>query len=87
MTRVKREPIAPKHLFVPDLVAVVFFDRSAIGMSIAVHIGYENFEKLLAGAHFMDQHFCNAPLDKNVRSFFWLTIFLKSHKLINAVFQ
>ena len=35
-------------------------------MSIAVHIGYDNFEKLLAGAHFMDQHFCEAPLDKNV---------------------
>jgi len=39
---------------------------SAIGMSIAVHVGYDNFEKLLAGAHFMDQHFCNAPLEQNV---------------------
>jgi glucose-6-phosphate isomerase len=37
-------------------------------MSIAVHVGYDNFEKLLAGAHFMDQHFCNAPLDKNVKN-------------------
>ncbi len=35
-------------------------------MSIAVNIGYDNFEKLLAGAHYMDQHFCNAPLDQNV---------------------
>jgi glucose-6-phosphate isomerase len=39
---------------------------SAIGMSIAVHVGYDNFEKLLDGAHFMDQHFCNAPLEQNV---------------------
>nr|CAG4634666.1 EOG090X02RQ [Alona affinis] len=38
---------------------------SAIGLSIALNIGFSNFEKLLAGAHFMDQHFCNAPLDQN----------------------
>ena len=40
--------------------------RSAIGMSIAVNIGYDNFEKLLAGAHYMDQHFSNTPLEQNV---------------------
>uniref|UniRef100_A0A7N9AUW5 Glucose-6-phosphate isomerase n=1 Tax=Mastacembelus armatus TaxID=205130 RepID=A0A7N9AUW5_9TELE len=39
---------------------------SAIGLSIALHIGFENFEQLLAGAHWMDQHFCSAPLEKNV---------------------
>ncbi|XP_047487013.1 glucose-6-phosphate isomerase-like [Penaeus chinensis] len=39
---------------------------SAIGMSIAVHIGFDNFEKLLAGAHFMDNHFKTAPLEKNI---------------------
>ena len=39
---------------------------SAIGMSIALHIGYENFEKLLSGAHFMDNHFKTAPLEQNV---------------------
>ncbi|MCI4378992.1 hypothetical protein PGIGA_G00222640 [Pangasianodon gigas] len=38
---------------------------SAIGLSIALHIGYENFEKLLAGAHWMDTHFRTAPLDQN----------------------
>ena len=27
----------------------------------------DNFEKLLAGAHFMDKHFKTAPLEKNVR--------------------
>ncbi|XP_056622859.1 glucose-6-phosphate isomerase b [Triplophysa dalaica] len=38
---------------------------SAIGLSIALHIGFENFEKLLAGAHWMDTHFRTAPLDQN----------------------
>ncbi|XP_059477818.1 glucose-6-phosphate isomerase [Neocloeon triangulifer] len=38
---------------------------SAIGLSIALSIGYNNFESLLAGAHFMDQHFVTAPLEKN----------------------
>jgi len=39
---------------------------SAIGMSIALYIGFENFEALLAGAHDMDNHFRTAPLEKNV---------------------
>lgn len=39
---------------------------SAIGMSIAVYIGMDNFEALLSGAHAMDNHFCSAPLEKNV---------------------
>ncbi|XP_017555526.1 glucose-6-phosphate isomerase a [Pygocentrus nattereri] len=38
---------------------------SAIGLSIALHIGFENFEQLLAGAHWMDKHFCSAPLEQN----------------------
>ncbi|KAM9301862.1 glucose-6-phosphate isomerase [Gastrophryne carolinensis] len=39
---------------------------SAIGLSIALHIGFDNFEKLLAGAHWMDNHFYTAPLENNV---------------------
>uniref|UniRef100_A0A8C4GXK1 Glucose-6-phosphate isomerase n=1 Tax=Dicentrarchus labrax TaxID=13489 RepID=A0A8C4GXK1_DICLA len=39
---------------------------SAIGLSIALHIGFENFEQLLAGAHWMDNHFRSAPLEHNV---------------------
>lgn len=39
---------------------------SAIGLSIAVYIGFENFEKLLSGAHEMDNHFKTAPFEKNV---------------------
>ncbi|OXB61794.1 hypothetical protein ASZ78_004067 [Callipepla squamata] len=39
---------------------------SAIGLSIALHIGFDNFESLLAGGHWMDKHFHTAPLEKNV---------------------
>lgn len=38
---------------------------SAIGLSIAIAIGFERFEELLAGAHAMDEHFRTAPLARN----------------------
>ncbi|OSX63394.1 hypothetical protein POSPLADRAFT_1074023 [Postia placenta MAD-698-R-SB12] len=39
---------------------------SAIGLSIALSIGYDNFEELLKGAHGMDKHFKTTPLEKNL---------------------
>ncbi|KAG0139127.1 hypothetical protein CROQUDRAFT_666887 [Cronartium quercuum f. sp. fusiforme G11] len=39
---------------------------SAIGLSIALYIGFDNFKKLLDGAHAMDNHFKQAPLEKNL---------------------
>ncbi|MCF6353167.1 MAG: glucose-6-phosphate isomerase, partial [Cyclobacteriaceae bacterium] len=39
---------------------------SAIGLSIALTIGFNNFEQLLAGAHAMDNHFKNADFNKNI---------------------
>ncbi|HHF4334651.1 glucose-6-phosphate isomerase [Haemophilus influenzae] len=39
---------------------------SAIGLSIALSIGFENFEALLNGAHEMDKHFRSAPIEKNI---------------------
>jgi glucose-6-phosphate isomerase len=39
---------------------------SAIGLSIAVSIGMDNFEEMLAGGHAMDEHFRTAPLEKNL---------------------
>lgn len=39
---------------------------SAIGLSIAIYVGYDNFVELLAGAHAMDQHFVSAPFEKNI---------------------
>ncbi|XP_065153995.2 glucose-6-phosphate isomerase a [Paramisgurnus dabryanus] len=38
---------------------------SAIGLSIALHVGFDNFQQLLAGAHWMDNHFRSAPLEEN----------------------
>ncbi|HEX8139175.1 MAG TPA: glucose-6-phosphate isomerase [Pyrinomonadaceae bacterium] len=39
---------------------------SAIGLSIAVYIGMDNFEQLLEGAHRMDEHFRSAPFTENM---------------------
>jgi glucose-6-phosphate isomerase len=39
---------------------------SAIGLSIALSIGYKNFEQLLKGAHSADQHFQQTAFDKNI---------------------
>jgi glucose-6-phosphate isomerase len=39
---------------------------SAVGLSISLSIGYKNFSLFLKGARSMDQHFLNAPLEKNI---------------------
>ncbi|MEO5349160.1 MAG: glucose-6-phosphate isomerase [Magnetococcus sp. YQC-3] len=39
---------------------------SAIGLSVAVRIGFDHFVQLLEGAHGMDRHFCTAPLEENM---------------------
>jgi glucose-6-phosphate isomerase len=39
---------------------------SAIGLSIALMVGYDHFESLLKGAHATDQHFCQTPFEKNI---------------------
>ncbi len=39
---------------------------SAIGLPIALYIGMDRFEELLAGAHAMDEHFRTAPLEENM---------------------
>jgi glucose-6-phosphate isomerase len=39
---------------------------SSIGLSIAISIGFERFEELLAGAFDMDEHFRTAPLAANM---------------------
>jgi glucose-6-phosphate isomerase len=49
-----------------DWVGGRFSMWSAIGLPIALKIGMRNFESMLAGAHFMDQHFKDAPLHENL---------------------
>ena len=39
---------------------------SAIGLSIALAIGYDNFESLLTGFYKMDRHFAKTPFEKNI---------------------
>jgi len=39
---------------------------SAIGVSIAIAIGFDNFEELLTGGYEMDEHFRTAPLEENL---------------------
>lgn len=39
---------------------------SAIGLSIALYIGFDTFEELLDGAHAMDNHFRDTPIEQNL---------------------
>ncbi len=39
---------------------------SAIGLSVCIYIGYDNFRQFLAGGQAMDQHFLNTPLEQNI---------------------
>ncbi|MDO9554606.1 glucose-6-phosphate isomerase [Rhodonellum sp.] len=39
---------------------------SAIGLPIACAIGFDNYRKLLEGAHAMDNHFRNTPFEENI---------------------
>lgn len=46
---------------------------SAVGLSILIAVGPETFETLLGGAHAMDTHFREAPLDQNLPVMLGLT--------------
>ncbi len=39
---------------------------SAVGLSIALYLGMDRFEELLAGAHAMDEHFRTTPMQRNM---------------------
>ncbi|MCM5662052.1 glucose-6-phosphate isomerase [Galbibacter mesophilus] len=49
-----------------DWVGGRFSLWSAVGLSIALSVGFENFDKLLAGANAMDEHFKETPFEKNI---------------------
>ncbi|MGY0391441.1 glucose-6-phosphate isomerase [Bizionia sp. KMM 8389] len=49
-----------------DWVGGRFSLWSAVGLSISLSVGYENFNALLSGAHKMDTHFKSTPLDANI---------------------
>ena len=64
---VKKFGIDPANMF-PfwDWVGGRYSLWSAIGLSIALSIGYERFAELLAGAHAMDEHFLKTPAEQNL---------------------
>lgn len=59
--------INPANMFVFwDWVGGRYSLWSAIGLSIALSVGFERFEELLAGAFVADEHFRSAPLEQNI---------------------
>jgi len=59
--------IHPDNIFpMWDWVGGRFSLWSAVGLSISLAVGYENFDKLLIGAHDMDEHFRTTPFEKNI---------------------
>ena len=64
---VKDFGVAEENIFpMWDWVGGRFSLWSAVGLSISLAVGFENFNQLLVGAHQMDTHFKNTPFDKNI---------------------
>lgn len=64
---VKDFGIAPKNCFAfRDWVGGRYSLWSAIGLPIALGIGFKQFEELLEGAYLLDTHFQEAPLEDNL---------------------
>ena len=67
LEKIKEFGIADSNVFpMWDWVGGRFSLWSAVGLSIALSVGYENFEALLEGAHEMDVHFKETPFDGNI---------------------
>ena len=59
--------IDPDNIFpMKDWVGGRFSLWSAVGLSIALAVGFDNFDKLLVGAHQMDEHVKNERSEKNI---------------------
>ncbi len=64
---VKEFGIADENIFpMWDWVGGRFSLWSSVGLSISLAVGFDNFNKLLEGAHVMDKHFKNTPFNKNI---------------------
>jgi glucose-6-phosphate isomerase len=64
---VEKFGIDSKNMFgFSDWVGGRYSVWSAIGLSVCLYIGYENFHQFLAGGNAMDHHFRNAPLEENI---------------------
>jgi glucose-6-phosphate isomerase len=59
--------IDPNNVFpMWDWVGGRFSLFSAVGLTISLAIGYDNFEELLAGANEMDEHFKSTDFENNM---------------------
>jgi glucose-6-phosphate isomerase len=59
--------INPDNIFpMWDWVGGRFSLWSAVGLSISLAVGFDNFDELLKGANEMDEHFKNESFDKNI---------------------
>ena len=59
--------INPENVFpMWDWVGGRFSLWSAVGLSISLAVGFDNFNELLAGANEMDEHFKTADFDQNI---------------------
>lgn len=66
-TAVEKFGIDPANMFeFWDWVGGRYSLTSAIGLSISLAIGYDNFDSLLRGFHSMDEHFRTSPFEKNM---------------------
>ncbi|SNR56801.1 glucose-6-phosphate isomerase [Lutibacter agarilyticus] len=66
LEKVKNFGIASENIFpMWDWVGGRFSLWSAVGLSISLAVGYNNFKELLIGAFEMDEHFKNTPFEKN----------------------
>ena len=65
--RVTEFGINPENVFpMWDWVGGRFSLWSAVGLSISLAVGFDNFDELLLGANEMDEHFKTADFDKNI---------------------
>jgi len=59
--------IDPENIFeFWDWVGGRYSSWSAIGLTIAIAVGFERFVEVLEGAHTMDRHFAEAPINENI---------------------
>jgi glucose-6-phosphate isomerase len=67
LAEVSRFGIDPDNAFAFwDWVGGRYSLWSVIGLPLALAVGFDNFEKLLAGAHAMDEHFFSAPPESSL---------------------
>ncbi|HYD80675.1 MAG TPA: glucose-6-phosphate isomerase [Paucimonas sp.] len=90
---VKSFGIDPANMFqFWDWVGGRYSVWSAIGLPVALAVGYQRFAEFLAGAHAMDEHFRSAPLERNMPALLaligvWYRNFFGTHSVSIAPYH